>query len=56
MKVYFDPSTKTLDINSKTFIKELTIHNVLGQSVLTKKLMLILLMLISLNSRKESTF
>ena len=37
MKVYFDPSTKTLDINSKTFIKELTIHNVLGQSVLTKK-------------------
>lgn len=37
MKVYFDPSTKTLDINSKAFIEELTIHNVLGQPVLSKK-------------------
>ena len=32
-----DPSTKTLDINSKAFIEALTIHNVLGQRVLSQK-------------------
>ena len=32
-----DPNTKTLNINSKTFVEELTIHNVLGQRVLSQK-------------------
>ena len=32
-----DPNTKTLNINSKTFVEELTIHNVLGQPVLSQK-------------------
>ena len=32
-----DPNTKTLGINSKIIIEELTIHNFLGQPVLSQK-------------------
>ena len=38
IKLSLDPNTKTLDINSKAFIEELTIHNVLGQRVLSQKI------------------
>ena len=55
MKVSLDPLPKRL-VSIQIIIEELTIHNVLGQRVYHKKLILILLMLISLNSRKESIF
>lgn len=37
IKASLNPKTKTLDINSKTFIEELTIHNVIGQSIVSQK-------------------
>jgi hypothetical protein len=37
IKAALNPNSKTLDINSKIFIEELTIHNVLGQPVVSQK-------------------